>query len=500
MSDATSSSTTLGVVLGASKFPAAESIRDKESFDRSAKAFRDYLLSADGLDLPIGNLLVLFDSDLAAQEIDEKLSEWIEDRIGSLKRDGVEVRDLIVYYVGHGCFSEDGASFALAVKRTRGEKPFHSSYSVASLAATLRQKAGRFRKYVILDCCFSASAYTEFMSTGPLEVARQKTEAELPAAEQSARRGTALLCASGPRDPAKAPDHLNYTMFSESLMKTLSQGHEEAGENMSLSALGRFVKEDLVTQHLDAAVRPQVLSPEQSKGDVAQIGIFPNPYLRYADLVGRLRRLEEKLLVLQEANKSFDGSQAQSAENPLAIKVTTGFGISAEQYANLPSTLQDELISFRYTLRFSLFWLMMSLGLCCYLWIAIILGGGSNTAARSLSHVLEIKSDVFLGATIACLLAGCSLLSSEFEGVWNTVVSLFRYKDARKSIVRKRSSARTYLRQYPAIGTQLRRFGEPRFAWPRIPIFGYFYGISLTMLYVTSVCAIVVRFFGSLQS
>jgi uncharacterized caspase-like protein len=234
-SDSPSPRTTLAVILGASKFPQAPSITANESFRRSAESFQEYLLSSEGLALPRDNLLSLFDSQKSAGEMDEELTNWLQKRAQSLRTASIAARDLIVYYVGHGCFSRNGADYALAITRTRADKLFHSSYGISLLAETLRLQAGGLRKYLILDCCFSAAAYKEFQSTGPLEVIRQRTEGELTPQEGQARRGTALLCASGPREPAMAPVDLPYTMFSGALLDVLREGDPGGHELLSFS-------------------------------------------------------------------------------------------------------------------------------------------------------------------------------------------------------------------------------------------------------------------------
>lgn len=267
---------TLAVILGASRFPHAPSVAAKESFRASAEAFRGYLLSPDGMALPPENVLDLFDSEKLAAEMDEDFSNWLPARTECLRAEGVTTRDLIVYYVGHGCFSKSGADFALAIQRTKGDRLFHSSYGLSLLAETLRLHAGSLRKYVILDCCFSAAAYKEFQSTGPLEVVRQRTEGELPPEGVPAHQGTALLCASGPRVPAKAPEHCLHTMFSGALLQVLTQGDPTGDARLSLHAVGELVRTRIFAAHHDASVRPEVHSPEQVKGDIARVPLFPN--------------------------------------------------------------------------------------------------------------------------------------------------------------------------------------------------------------------------------
>lgn len=272
--------TTLAVIIGASRFPLATSIGSNEAFRRSAAGVEGYLLSRRGFGLPVANLLWLFDLDDPADTLDHTLTEWLKAKVPGSEGGAGPARDLILYYVGHGCFAANGSDYALAIRRTREEKPYHSSYQLPSLAHTLKTFAGGLRKYVILDCCFSASAYKEFMATGPLEVVRQRTEAVLPRGEKSVRRGTALLCASGPRVPAKAPGDLQFTMFSGALLEVLSEGRSDQEGDLTLAALGSTARDLIFEMYNDDAVRPEVLSPEQLRGDVAEFPIFPNRAIR----------------------------------------------------------------------------------------------------------------------------------------------------------------------------------------------------------------------------
>jgi hypothetical protein len=271
------------------------------------------------LALPVENRLYLFDSEKVAGEMDEELTNWLRSRTRILKAQGIAARDLIVYYVGHGCFSKSGADYALAISRTNGEKLFHSSYGISLLAETLRLQAGALRKYLILDCCFSAAAYKEFQSTGPLEVVRQKTEGELPAYEGQALRGTALLCASGPRDPAKAPDDLDYTMFSGALLEVLKQGDPRGDAFLNLVTVAKLVRLQILAAHQDAAVRPEVLSPEQRKGDVAEVPLFPNRWWtpekqKIADLQAQYDQAASNWYAANYSHIDVDHEQDKSSE------------------------------------------------------------------------------------------------------------------------------------------------------------------------------------------
>src|SRR5262245_60172446 len=188
-----SGSEMLAIILGASSFPEAPSLESKPAFERSAQGFRRYLLSSDGLGLPPENVLYLFNSPHSADDQDRELGNWLDQHLAVPTESSIS--DLFIYYVGHGSFSPDGSQYALAVKRSRGSQPYYSSYQIKSLAQTLYQTAGALRKFLVLDCCFSAAAYQSFQSGGPLEAVRQQTTAVLPSGEEPSYKGTALLCA-----------------------------------------------------------------------------------------------------------------------------------------------------------------------------------------------------------------------------------------------------------------------------------------------------------------
>ncbi len=269
--------TTLAVILGASQYPHAKTVESNKSFAQSAKNFETYLSDAKGLNLPNTNVLSLFDIDEPADNLDTQLTAWIQTRTDDLRRRGSAAKDLIIYYVGHGCFSPNGDRFALAICRTRdGNKRYDTSYRMSLLASTLNECAGGLRKYVILDCCFSAAAYREFMSTSPLEVVWQKTTEQLPP-QASTRRGTSLLCASGPRDPALAPSDMTSTLFTTALLHVLKSGSSRFNQNMTLTDVHDLVESHLATSYQNHAVRPELHSPKQDRGKVELVPFFPNP-------------------------------------------------------------------------------------------------------------------------------------------------------------------------------------------------------------------------------
>src|ERR671927_1338211 len=202
--------TTLVIILGASDFPGAPQLSANEAFKNSAADFKHYLLNKDGFALPVANLLNLFDSPAPVEMQDNEIGAFLRARSKDLEGSQNPARDLIIYYVGHGGFFTPGDQYFLALRNTKEGSEIISGYPIYVLANQLKENATHLRRFLILDCCFAATAYQAFQS-GPLEVAKQKTLEELPS------KGTALLCASGPRDPAKAPPGLRHTMFSGAL-------------------------------------------------------------------------------------------------------------------------------------------------------------------------------------------------------------------------------------------------------------------------------------------
>jgi hypothetical protein len=291
--------TTLAIIIGASAFPNSSQLGPNDAFQHSARDLKGYLLDKDGFALPVKNLLDLFDSPDAPSIQNAGIKAFLTTRIEELEASKVAATDLILYYVGHGGFYSPGDQYFLALQCTEEGSEGISGYPIQNLANTLKEFSRGLRRYLILDCCFSAAAYQAFQS-GPLEVARQKTRETLPA------KGTALLCASGPRDPAKAPKGLHYTMFSTALLETLKKGSTDLPERISFHDLGQVIRDVIAERFPDRAVRPQILSPDQTAGDVATLPLFPNLGLGVKTLRAELSRIDTMVLELRQAQRDLE--------------------------------------------------------------------------------------------------------------------------------------------------------------------------------------------------
>jgi Stage II sporulation protein E (SpoIIE)/Caspase domain len=259
---------TLALLIGASQFPNSPTLGNGDAFENSAQDFRQYLNDPNGLGLPPADVLDLFDDSRPAGTLLDLIIEFLNRR--QSKKTSTNVERLLVYYVGHGGFTPVGQEYFLAVRSTRERNEGPSSIRISDLGHIIRDNARFLCQYLILDCCFSAQAYTAFQS-GPGDAAVTKTLDSVP------KKGTALLCSSGPKEVSLAPENCSHTMFSEALLKALRTGDPALREFLSLSDLGTLIEQNLREVYEDERVRPQVHCPNQPEGDLSDLPLFPNP-------------------------------------------------------------------------------------------------------------------------------------------------------------------------------------------------------------------------------
>src|SRR5271157_11640 len=189
---------TLAVLFGASWFRRAPKLAQGRAFYNSAEDFHEYLIDSAGLGLRRDNVDWLFDDSRSPSDQLQDIRDFLESRSTDLKDQGIPPQDLIVYYVGHGLFWGSEQAYCFAVRGTDERSEGLTSVRASDLASVIKAHARFLRKFLILDCCFSAAAYKEFQS-GPLEAGRVKLLAELP------QKGTTLLASASAHDPSLAP-------------------------------------------------------------------------------------------------------------------------------------------------------------------------------------------------------------------------------------------------------------------------------------------------------
>jgi len=264
----------LAILLGAWTFPHCSNYPDSLSAFNSAIDMKKYLTDEQGLGLPRQNLLWLFDDSHPHPDQLMEIGRFLERRTLQMKSEGSEPQALLIYYVGHGLFTRGAEqAYCLAVHDTNEMNEGATSMRASELARVVKDNAFRVRQYLIFDCCFAASIVKEFQA-GPLTAAVKELKKDFP------EKGTALLCSSNKDEVSLTPPGLSHTMFSSALIQALRDGHKSCGSRLSFNDLGEVVRENLRNAFPDSWVRPEVHSPDQRDGDIAQIPLFPNPAYR----------------------------------------------------------------------------------------------------------------------------------------------------------------------------------------------------------------------------
>ena len=264
-----SPNTTLAIVLGFSEFP----FTDLDPLEQAAKAANDfikYLGSQEGLNLPQKNILCLINSRKPPSEIAIEIADFLKNRQEALKHDNMVARDLIFYYVGHGGFTGGDQAYFLALRSTKKGLEGPTSLRMVDLSETLINSARNLRRFLILDCCFAATAGEFFEQSSSLEAMRKKTLDSFP------RKGTALLGSSSASNVSRAPKNEQYTMFSGALLEVLQKGNPDREAMLSFDDIGTEIQERIKMKFEGQAVRPKVSSPDEREGDIADIPLFPN--------------------------------------------------------------------------------------------------------------------------------------------------------------------------------------------------------------------------------
>ncbi|MGO7443600.1 endolytic transglycosylase MltG [Rhizobium ruizarguesonis] len=254
------------IIFGASEWPNdPDRFVGAQQFHNSAAHFRQYCLSPAGLNLRPDAVLDLFDDDRPASSQDRNIYKFLT---GFEARSGLPLTDIIIYYVGHGTFSESDRTYCLLVRDTNSDNIGASAYRITSLARTMQVSAPHCRKYIILDACFSGSAVI------PMSSVDDKIEMEMR--DAAVGEGTAFFCAASWKDAALTQKSEEYTMFSGALVEVLQNGVAGAGPTLSLTDLYQSVRQTIRDRYKSFGVNAELHVPDQRDGDVSRIGLFPN--------------------------------------------------------------------------------------------------------------------------------------------------------------------------------------------------------------------------------
>ncbi|WP_168200742.1 caspase family protein [Allokutzneria sp. NRRL B-24872] len=218
---------------------------------------------------------------------------------------------LLVYYAGHGLVDSRG-ELHLAMPSTHPSRPAWSSLPFARLREALAD-AGADNRVLILDCCFSGHAVTEFMSSGADVVA-----------EQLSVSGTYTLTATPANRAATAPVGAVHTSFTGELITLLAKGVPDGNPLLTLGEIYRQLLRVFTARGLP---RPQQSSTRTTDLLALSVNRALHPdepdaaALRYAELVAdRTRTLgpeHPSTLKAREQHAHWVGRTGDAAEAAL---------------------------------------------------------------------------------------------------------------------------------------------------------------------------------------
>lgn len=254
----------VAVLIGASRFPKSTAIDNDHlalAFARSKRDVHRHLSSF------CSEVLDRFDSKLPPADLCEEIEDFLRDRPAAT--------DLLVYYIGHGGFLSD-QSYFLSLRETATDREETTGLRASDLTNTLNRCFRNKRTYMILDCCFAGAVLP--LLQGPLE--------EL--INQSVK-GVALLNASSKSRAAVVPLGATRTMFSDCFCDVLTSGLPGHRPFLSLREIRAGVVERITQKYPDETKAwPEVHTPRQSHGDVADVPLFPNAW-RTTSLTGAFK-------------------------------------------------------------------------------------------------------------------------------------------------------------------------------------------------------------------
>jgi hypothetical protein len=272
------------IILGASEWPKYPSFEKHPGFQKSAQFFADYLLQHG---LLRENLLPLFDDGEQPGIIVEKIAEFLRARVSD------SLRNVLFYYVGHGGYRNN--NYYVALKCTNAENLDLTMLPIRQIARVLGEETSDKRQILIIDACYAAGAVKDFIyqsSNGFAEDVSREVREYLP--ETNIERGASLFCAAGPTIKAKAPWEDDFTMFTGALRSVLVEGDPDSDEFLSLAKVAELVEKSIRATFREEGVRPELHTPQQDRGDIRTLPLFPNPAAKQHDSP-RLRALNEEI-------------------------------------------------------------------------------------------------------------------------------------------------------------------------------------------------------------
>lgn len=267
---------TAAIFTGASQWQNAALIGG-EPLSTSMNLFHQYLLDANTVGLnPSRDVLNLFDSTVGSAQQLQQISSFLARRAEN------GLVSVIVYYVGHGDFLGDG-SFAFLL---RGGSPSHDQDRLRAfdLARTLQDAAPNVNIIVIFDCCYSGSAFKDFLPSFNRGLAQTTYLAA----------GIVMYCSASADNRSSSGRGAPRTRFTGALIDALCGLHEERNAQMSLRTVDRRVRSIIQMEVGDgrADLMPQLYEPQAARNSLLDLSICcTSAETNAGDIVERLSQV-----------------------------------------------------------------------------------------------------------------------------------------------------------------------------------------------------------------
>lgn len=313
------------ILLGASDYPHAPTLSNSR-FAQSARMARE-LFSTHYMNFNSVRCLDLFDVDITPMNLSQQVEAFLDSNI--------DCRDILMYYCGHGEFLND-MTYVLTLKGTRERRKSYTTLQLKQFRDDLEDKLAQRRFYMILDCCYAASAVKQFMGPDASHHIGAQWKDELPPA------GWAILAASSANKVAIAPEGESCTMFTGVLASVLRlSSSSQKDKSYSLSELGNLTRQAIKSRWGQRAVAPETHVPLQTAGDVSALPIFRGSPRETGASAGQITQRMTLDVAIPEAVTELPLPPQQAKTQLVAPQAAGGQKTGIKQRAAVRQFLRD---------------------------------------------------------------------------------------------------------------------------------------------------------------
>lgn len=199
-----------------------------------------------------------------------------------------DLSDVLVYYCGHGSFLNDH-TYLLLLRGTDPDMAEFTGLQPRFMRSQFERHLAARRLFLVLDCCFAGAAAQEFMSDAGQPLVMQQFRDAFPS------QGAVLAVAASKHSVAIAPKGETMTMFTGSIVETLTKGLSDADQSLSFRQVIEAARRHILHNFGSSGVSPELHSPMQDHGDIADMPFFYNLGYQFRT-APRLRQQIDELL------------------------------------------------------------------------------------------------------------------------------------------------------------------------------------------------------------